>query len=139
MTEFLANLDPMLFYTAVSAATGLLIYLWRKISYASWDAVTRRNPLLQNLPALVLAGLMSAAPALGKPFWPALGTIVFGILFGGGTAIFSHHALKDSPLPYTGGAPALFPRVSPDAPSEANTPAETPKSKTATGQMKVTP
>jgi hypothetical protein len=113
MTAFLASLDPEVFYTAVAMLTGGLIYLWRKLSYASWDAVTRKNPLLQDLPAVILSGLMSVAPALDKAFWPALGHILFGAVFGGGTAIVAHHALKDSPLPYTGGTPPeppMFPK-----------------------------
>jgi hypothetical protein len=119
MLAFLQAQDPKMFYTAVAMLTGGLIYLWRRFSFSTWEAVTRKQPLLQDLPALVLAGLMSAAPAIGKGFIPVLGNILFGILFGGGTAIFGHHALKDSPLPYNGAKPP----AAPSATSEKKTPA----------------
>lgn len=119
MLAFLQSQDPKLFYAMVAALTGAIIYAWRRLSFSTWDAVTKKKPLLQDLPALVLAGLMSAAPSIGKGVIPIVGNVLFGVLFGGGTAIFAHHALKDSPLPYDGGKPP----VSPSATSETKTPA----------------
>jgi hypothetical protein len=103
MLEFIQSLDPKIVYSAVSALAGLMVYAWRKISIESWDAVTRKNEILQTLPAVILSGLMSAAPAIGKPLINVVANIVFGAFFGGAGAIVSHQVLKASPLPYNGG------------------------------------
>ena len=119
MIHFLQSLDPKLVYAMISAIAGLLIYAWRKISIASWDLVTRKNEILQTLPAMILSGLMSAAPAIGTPTWNLVGNIVFGAFFSGGASIVGHQILKASPLPYNGGqplAPPLFPPEEPRAP-----------------------
>jgi len=139
MVKFLQSLDPKLVYAMISAIAGLIIYAWRKISIASWDAVTRKNELLQALPAMILAGLMSAAPAIGKDTWNVVGNIVFGAVFSGGASIVGHQLLRASPLPYNGGQPlpALSPLGDPApatpgdplaAKSEAPTLNERPKS-----------
>lgn len=109
LLQFIQSLDPKTVYTAISTLTFGIIYLWRKFSYSTWTAVTRRQPLLEDLPAIVLSGLMSVAPALNRSFWPALWHILFGALFGGGTTIWAHHALKDSAIPYNGGQPKAPP------------------------------
>jgi hypothetical protein len=106
---FMAGLDPKVLYTATAGVVWLTIYAWRKVSMASWDAVTRQNPLLQNLPAMVLSGLISAAPHFDKGFVTALVDIVYGAATAGSLSIVSHHMLKDSPLPYQGGGPAPKP------------------------------
>jgi len=112
MTAFLQSLDPKLVYLMISGIAGGIIYLWRKFSIESWDAVTRHNEILQTLPALILSGLMSAAPAVGKGLWTVIGNIIVGAIVGGSTAIVGHQVLKASPLPYNGGQPLpppLFP------------------------------
>jgi hypothetical protein len=103
MLEFIRSLDPKIVYTAVSALAGLMVYVWRKVSIESWDAVTRKNEILQTLPAVILSGLMSAAPAIGKPLINVVANIVFGAFFGGAGAIVGHQVMKASPLPYNGG------------------------------------
>lgn len=120
--------DPKLFYAIVAGLTWLLIYLWRKFSLGTWDALTKGRPFVEHMPALILSGLISLAPALDKGFWPALENLIYGIVFGGGAAVFGHRFLKDSPLPYTGGTPPPKPpmftgsgKVATEA-SEANTP-----------------
>jgi prepilin signal peptidase PulO-like enzyme (type II secretory pathway) len=114
---FLASLDPRIFYAGTAGLAWLLIYAWRKISMASWDAVTRKNPLLQNLPAIVLSGLISAAPAINKSFVNTLFDVIYGAFAGGAMSIVGHHMLKDSPLPYQGGGPGPKPQ---DAPPPAS-------------------
>lgn len=111
---FLASLDPRMFYAATAGLVWLVIYAWRKVSIASWDVVTRKSPLLQNLPAVVLAGLISAAPAINKSFVNTLFDVIYGALAGGALSVFSHHVMKDSPLPYQGGGPAPKPAVLPE-------------------------
>jgi len=101
--------NPKLFYLLTAGVVWVLIWAWRKVSIDSWNAVTRQNPLLQNLPSIVLSGLISAAPALNKGFVDALTDILYGAFAGGAMSVFSHHLLKESPLPYQGGGPAPKP------------------------------
>jgi hypothetical protein len=103
--SFLRLVDPKLFYLLVSGAVWGLIYLWRKFSISTWDAVTRQKPWVQTLPALVLSGLLSAAPAIGKDVWTVLQDVILGLVFGGGGSIFLHHVAKAAPIPYNGGKP----------------------------------
>lgn len=97
-----AGIDPKLFYLAVAGLTWLLIYAWRKFSISTWNAVTRQKPILENLPALVLSGLMSAAPAIDKGFLAVVVNLIYGAIASGSVSIVTHHMLKDSPLPYEG-------------------------------------
>lgn|SRR5262245_40718602 len=116
MQDYLAKLDPRLFYAAVAGLTWLLIWLWRKYLPRAWEAATRRSPTLQQLPALVLAALMSAAPAIGRPALDVVQQVVFGLIIGALPAIGLHTAMKETPLiPYTGGKPAGPPPIPPDA------------------------
>lgn len=97
---------PKLFYVAAAGAVFGIIYLWRRYARASWDFVTMRNPVIQQLPALVLSGLISAAPALGQDFWTVLLDILEGVILSGVTPIVAHHVLKATPaIPY-GNPPA---------------------------------
>lgn len=98
MIAFLQSLDPRLFYLLVSAVTFGVIYAWRRFSFASWEAITKHNPRIQALPALLLSAFLSAMPAVGKPLLTALLDVVIG-LFSGGLAIGAHHAMKK----YNGG------------------------------------
>lgn len=110
--NFIRALDPKLFYALVAGVTWLVLYLWRRISIASWDAVTKKSPALQQLPALVLSALMSAMPAIGKDAVDVIQQVLLGLLFGGGGAALLHNLPAASALPYTGGrkaAPPLFP------------------------------
>jgi hypothetical protein len=101
----LNSLDPKLYYLLVAGVTWLLIYLWRRISLASWNAVTQQKPFLQQLPALFLSALLAAAPKIGPGFLGHLSEILVAIVLSGGGAIGIHTALAASPLPYTGGLP----------------------------------
>jgi hypothetical protein len=135
MLEYIRSLDPKIVYSAISAQAGLMIYVWRKVSIKTWDAVTRKNEMLQTLPAIILSGLMSAAPAIGKPLLNVVANIVFGALFGGAGAVVSHQILKASPLPYSGGqgSKRLFPPADSGGTvtttSEAVTPVSNPSRK----------
>jgi len=100
--NFIRSLDPKLFYALVAGLTWLVLYVWRRISIASWDAVTKKSPALQQLPALVLSALMSAAPAIGKGVGDVVQQVLLGVLFGGGGAALLHNLPAASPLPYTG-------------------------------------
>lgn len=124
MLATLKTFDPRLFYMAVAGFCFGLIYLWRKALPASWEAVTRHNAVLQRIPALVLSGLLSAAPALGKDMWSTVTEIVMGVVISGGGATVGHHLLKAAPdkiIPYRGGikpkdgdpAPATIPPPAP--------------------------
>ena len=109
---FLTRLDPKLFYALVAGTTWLALYLWRRISIASWDAVTKKSPWLQQLPALILSALLSAMPAIGRGVFNVVQQVLLGMLFGGGGAALLHNLPAASPLPYTGARPApppLFP------------------------------
>jgi len=107
------KVDPRVFYLLVSGAVFGVIWLWRRISIASWDAVTRGRPMIQQLPALVLSALMSAAPAVGKDFWSVVSDTILGVVFSGGGAILAHHLLKAAPVPYQGGKPPAAPPLAP--------------------------
>lgn len=107
--KFIQTIDAKLIYALIAGIVWLVIYLWRRFSIASWEAVTKRSPFLQQLPALILSGLLSAMPAIGKDLWTALQQIALGMLFGGGGAAAVHNLLKASPIPYTGAVPPLFP------------------------------
>lgn len=122
MLEYIRSLDPKIVYSAVSALAGLIIYVWRKVSISTWDAITRKNEILQTLPAVILSGLMSAAPAIGKPMLNVVANIVFGAIFGGAGAIVGHQVLRASPLPYNGGVAkqTLFPLPSGNATADAS-------------------
>ena len=101
---WLDSVDPKLFYLAVSGLVGGLVYLWRRFSISSWDWVTRKSPAVQTLPALVLAGLISAAPTAGLPMIKVIEQIILGAFAGALPAIAGHTVLKAIPwLPYNGG------------------------------------
>jgi hypothetical protein len=107
MLATLKTLDPRLFYLLVAGLCFMLIWAWRRFHFSSWEAVTRHNPVLERLPALILSGLLSAAPAIGKDTWSVITEIVMGIVLGGGGATVGHHLLKAAPnkiIPYQGGA-----------------------------------
>lgn len=98
--------SPSLFYVGISALVGGLIYGWRKVSIRSWDWVTRNSPTVQQLPALVLSALLSAAPAVGKPLGALVVQTILGALAGALPAIAGHTILKAIPwIPYQGGDP----------------------------------
>jgi hypothetical protein len=107
--------DPKLFYLIVSGIVGGVIWAWRRLSISSWDWVTRRSPSIQQLPALVLAGLLSYAPAAGLPLIKVLEQVILGALAGALPAIAGHEMMKKIPqLPYNGGkAPAAPPAPGP--------------------------
>lgn len=98
---------PKLFYLAAAGAVFGVIYAWRKFARASWDFVTMKNPVIQQLPALVLSGLISAAPAIGQDFWTVLLDIIEGVILSGVGPIVAHHVLKATPaIPYGNPPPA---------------------------------
>jgi hypothetical protein len=92
---------PKIFYMAAAGVVFVIVWAWRRFARASWDFVTRENPRIQMLPALVLSGLISAAPAIGQDFWNALVEILEGVLFSGVAPIIAHHVMKAVPqIPY---------------------------------------
>jgi len=104
------SIDPKLFYLLVSGFVGGIVYLWRRISIASWDWVTRKSPAVQTLPALVLAALISAAPAAGLPMIKVIEQVILGAFAGALPAIAGHDVMKAIPwLPYNGGKPRTPP------------------------------
>ena len=111
--------NPMLFYGAVSGATWLLIWAWRRYLPNAWVFVTKKSPNLQQLPAFILAGLMSAAPAIGvKSIWEVVQQVLIGMFASGLGSMGIHTALKETTLvPYQGGKPpAVVPPSPPDVP-----------------------
>ncbi len=106
--NLLQHLDPKVVYLAVAGLTWLLVFAWRKFLPGLWDAVTRKGAALQQLPALVLAALLSAAPALGKPLWEAVQQILVSTALGWLSSTGFHVAMKDIPiLPYDGARKQL--------------------------------
>ena len=104
--NILDGINPTLFYLAVSGVTWLLVWAWRRWLPGLWVAATKKSPTLQQLPALVLAGLMSAAPALGRPLWDVVQQVVLGAIMGALTSAGIHWSAKEIPwVPYQGGKP----------------------------------
>lgn len=116
--EVVQTTDPMVFYGAVAGLTWLLIWAWRRFLPNAWVFVTKKSPNLQQMPAFVLAGLMSAAPAIGvKSIWQVVQQVVIGSVASGLTSIGVHTFAKEATfLPYQGGKP---PAVAPPSPPDA--------------------
>lgn len=102
---FLAGLDTRIFYLLLAGTVWLLIYVWRRVSMASWDAVTRHSPTLEQLPSLVLSALLAAAPSFGKPMLQVVQQAILGVVFGMLPAAGAHYIMKALPIPYNGGQP----------------------------------
>ena len=105
--QFLQKLDPKIVYLAVAGLTWLIVWAWRRYLPKVWDAVTKKGPVLQQLPAIVLSALMSAAPAIGKPLAQAVQDVLISTVLGWLTASGFHFALKEAPVPYDGARKAL--------------------------------
>jgi hypothetical protein len=105
---FLEHLDPKVVYLVVAGLTWLLVWAWRKFLPGLWDAVTKKGAALQQLPALILSALLSAAPALGKPLWEAVQQVVIGTVLGWIGSTGFHVIVKDNPaVPYDGARKQL--------------------------------
>ena len=117
--DFIEKLDPKIAYLAVAGLTFLLVWAWRRFLPGLWDTVTRKGAALQQLPALVLAALLSTAPALGKPLWEAVQQVVISTVLGWLSSTGFHVAMKDIPaVPYDGARKALGrPPVEPTPPA----------------------
>jgi hypothetical protein len=104
----------MVFYGAVAGLTWLIIWAWRRYFPNAWVFVTKKSPNLQQLPAFILAGLMSAAPAIGvKSIWQVVQQVIIGSVASGLGSMGIHTAMKEATfLPYQGGKP---PAVDPNA------------------------
>lgn len=113
--EVVQSTDPLIFYGAVAGMTWLLIWAWRRFLPNAWVFVTKKSPNLQQLPAFVLAGLMSAAPAIGvKSIWQVVQQVLIGAMASGLGSMGIHTAMKEATfLPYQGGKP---PAVTPTQP-----------------------
>ncbi|MES2339285.1 MAG: hypothetical protein V4537_14420 [Pseudomonadota bacterium] len=121
---FLEHLDPKVAYLAVAGLTFLLVWAWRRFLPGLWDAVTKKGAALQQLPAVVLAALLSTAPALGKPLWEAVQQVIISTVLGWLSATGFHVFAKDVPvIPYDGARKALG-----RPPVEAQPPGEPPPS-----------
>lgn len=105
---FVEKLDPKIVYLAVTGLTWLLVWAWRKSLPGLWDTVTRKGAALQQLPALVLAALLSTAPAMGKPLWEAVQQVLISTVLGWLGSTGFHVAMKDIPIvPYDGARKQL--------------------------------
>lgn len=96
-------LYPGLFNAVLAIFAGAVIYGWRKASPKTFEMLP---PAVQSFPALILGAVTSAAASQGALVQAAIAGSLSGLLAVGG-----HHALKASPLPYTGGAKAPAPAV----------------------------
>lgn len=117
--EVVESTNPMIFYGAVAGLTWLLIWVWRRYFPNAWVFVTKKSPNLQQLPAFIFAGLISAAPVVGvKSIWEVVQQVLIGSLASGLGSMGIHTAMKEATfLPYQGGKPpAVAPPSPPDVP-----------------------
>lgn len=106
--SFVELLDPKIVYLLVAGLTWFIVWAWRRWLPGLWDAVTKKGAALQQLPALVLAALLSTAPALGKPLWEAVQQVLISTALGWLGSTGFHVVAKDIPaLPYDGARKAL--------------------------------
>lgn len=114
MRDLIASIDPTLFYGMVAGLTWLIIWAWRRFLPNTWVWATKKSPNLQQLPAFVLAGLISAAPAIGiKSIWEVVQQVLIGAFASGLTSMGIHTAMKEATfVSYRGGKP---PAVDPNA------------------------
>lgn len=115
LTQFHLYLDgvsPGLFNAFVGGTAVLAIYLLKKFAPSVFN---RLPPQLQLLPAMVWSGVLgalgSAEPSVSGVIHSFSSAAILGGIFGIGT----HHALKESPLPY-GGVPGMTKKESLRAP-----------------------
>jgi hypothetical protein len=104
LISFLNQLDPSgkLYYLLVGAVVWLVIYLFRRFLPTVWTTITRKIPVVEQLPALVIAALISLKPALGMPLVQAVIHEITGAVLGALSAVGLHYTLRNLPGPYQG-------------------------------------
>lgn len=102
LLSLLGAFDPKWAFLLVSGFLFLVTWLWRRYLPGLWAAAAAKSPTLPQLPLVVLAALISANPAPGKPMFDvvqqALLQAVLAVLGANGL----HAVLKASTLPYNG-------------------------------------
>lgn len=102
LQTWLLSIDPKLWYIAASGIVWLVTYLWRRFLPGLWAAAVAKSPALSQLWLTLLGGLISAAPAVGKPLGAFVEELLVGAFLSAVGAQGLHAAFKSLPGPYNG-------------------------------------
>lgn len=103
LLALLGAFDEKWTYLLVTAVIFGLTYLVRRFAPGLWAAAVAKSPALAQLPMLVLAALMTAAPAHGKPLFDVVQQTILGAVLAVLGANGLHAVMKASTLlPYNG-------------------------------------
>lgn len=102
LLALLGAFDEKWTFLLVCGFIFLLTWLWRRFLPGLWAAAVAKSPTLPQLPLLVLAALMSANPAPGKPMFDVIQQTLLQAILAVLGANGLHAILKASSLPYNG-------------------------------------
>jgi len=102
LLAFLGAFDEKWTFLLVTGLIFGLTYLWRRLLPGLWAAAVAKSPTLPQLPLLVLAALMTANPAPGRPLFDVVQQTLLEAVLAVLGANGLHAIAKASKLPYTG-------------------------------------